>query len=174
LARKHPEATYWDLVRRAEFNIHPQTCKKILQRYFLGNWRKAKRIILTEEDAHRRLEFTREWSQPAKLEQLKRALFSECTVQNSPDKPDQWVFRLASERFQWDLVDTESHGRLRISLMMWGMVWQRGGKGGASKLVLCEGYPDAPHGDVSSRSYCNVLEEGLGPYYEAGDLFFPR
>jgi hypothetical protein len=77
LARKHPEATYWDLIRRAGLNIHPQTCKKILQRHYLRNWRKAKRTLLMEEDAHRRLEFAREWSQPAKLEQLKRALFSD-------------------------------------------------------------------------------------------------
>jgi hypothetical protein len=54
--------------------------------------------------------------------------------------------------------------------MMWGMVWQRDNEGGASKLVLCEGDPDAPHGGVSSRSYCDVLE-GLRPYYEAGDPF---
>jgi hypothetical protein len=37
------------------------------------------------------------------------------------------------------------------------------GEGGASKLVLCEGDPDAPRGGVSSQFYCNVLEEGLGP-----------
>jgi transposase len=172
LARKLPEATYWDLIRQADLNITPRTCKKIIQRHYIGNWRKAKRILLTEEDAQVRLEFTEEWSHPEKLAQLKLALFSdECAVQNSPGKPGQWVFRLASEKFRPDLVDTESHGRPRISLMMWGMVWQRDNEGGASKLVLCEGDSDAPHGGVSSRSYCDVLEEFIRPCYEAGDLF---
>jgi transposase len=121
LARKHSEATYWDLIRQADLNIAPRTCKKILQRHYIRNWRKAKRILLTEEDAQCRLEFAEEWSHPEKLVQLKLALFSdECTVQNSPDKPGQWVFRLASERFRRDLVDTENHGRPRISLMIWG------------------------------------------------------
>jgi hypothetical protein len=68
-------------------------------------------------------------------------------------------------------VDTESHGRPRISLIMWGIIWQQDNEGGASKLVLCEGDPDAPHGGVSSQPYCDVFEEGLRPYYEAGDLF---
>jgi transposase len=100
LARRHPEATYWDLIRQANLNITPRTCKKILQRHYVGNWRKAKRILLTEEESQRRLEFAEEWSHPEKLTQLKLALFSdECTVQNSPGKPGQWVFRLASEGF---------------------------------------------------------------------------
>jgi hypothetical protein len=73
--KKHPEATYWDLIRQADFNITPRTCKKILQRHYIGNWRKAKRILLTEEDAQRRLEFAEEWSHPEKLAQLKLAFF---------------------------------------------------------------------------------------------------
>jgi hypothetical protein len=87
-ARKHPEATYWDLIRQADLNITPRTCKKILQRHYIGNWRKAKRILLTEEDAQLRLEFAEEWYHPKKVTQLKLALFSDgCTVQNSPGKP---------------------------------------------------------------------------------------
>jgi transposase len=45
LARRHPEVTYWDLIRQANLNITPRTCKKILQRHYVGNWRKAKRIL---------------------------------------------------------------------------------------------------------------------------------
>jgi transposase len=172
LARRYPEASYWELIRRAGLEITPRTCRKILQRHHLGNRRKAKRILLTEEDAQRRLTFAGEYLQPAKLQLLMQGLFSdECTVQNSPDKPDQWVFRFASEMFRQDLVNTETHGRPRISIMLWGMVWQRDGEGGASKLVVCEPDPEAPREGVSSRSYCDVLEEALLPYYEPGDLF---
>jgi hypothetical protein len=100
-----------------------------------------------------------------------RDLFSdECTIRNSPDNPGQWVFRLASERFRPDLVDTKSHGRPPISIMVWVMVWQQGGEGGASKLVFCKGDPDSPWGGVTSRSYCDVLDEVLRPLYEPGDL----
>jgi hypothetical protein len=101
-----------------------------------------------------------------------RGLFSdECTIRNSPDNPGQWVFWLASERFRPDLVDTKSHGRAPISIMVWAMVWQQGGEGGASKLVFCKRDPDSPRGGVTSRSYCNVLGEGSRPLYETGDLF---
>jgi hypothetical protein len=68
-------------------------------------------------------------------------------------------------------VDTSSHGRPSISIMVWGMVWQRDGEGGASKLVFCQEDPEAPRGGVSSRSYCDVLDEVLCPYYEPGDMF---
>jgi hypothetical protein len=90
LARKYPEATYWDIIRRSGFNITPRTCKKILQRYHLGNWRKAKRILLTEEDAQIRRAFAEKYSQPEELQQLMRGLFSdECIVRNSPENPGQ-------------------------------------------------------------------------------------
>lgn len=100
------------------------------------------------------------------------ALFSdECTIQNSPSNPRQWVFRYAFERFRQDFVNPASHGKPPISIMVWGMVWQRDGEGGMSKLVFCRGDPDSPRGGITSRSYCNVLEEGLLPYYESGDMF---
>jgi hypothetical protein len=50
-------------------------------------------------------------------------------------------------------------------------VWQRDGEGGASKLVICEPDPKPPRGGVSSRSYCDILEEALLPYYKLKDLF---
>jgi hypothetical protein len=68
-------------------------------------------------------------------------------------------------------VDTENHGRPAISIIMWAMVWKRGNEGGASKLVVCRGDPEAPYGGVSSRFYYDVLKEGLLPYYESGDMF---
>jgi hypothetical protein len=68
-------------------------------------------------------------------------------------------------------VDTENYGRPAISIMVWAMVWQRGNEGGASKLVVCRGDLEASHGEMSSRSYCDVLEEGLLPYYESEDMF---
>jgi transposase len=172
LARRFPEDTYGQLIRRAGLSISSKTCKRILHRYHLNNWRKAKRILSTEEDAQHRLEFARYWSHSGRIQQLLEGLFSdECTIQNSPDKPGQWVFRYASERFRQDLVDTASHGRPPISIMVWGMVWQRDGEGCASKLVFCKGDPEATRGGVSSRSYCDVLDEGLCPYYEPGDMF---
>jgi hypothetical protein len=30
LARKYPEATYWDIIRQAGLEITPRTCKKVL------------------------------------------------------------------------------------------------------------------------------------------------
>jgi hypothetical protein len=166
LARKYPEATYWYIIRWAGLEITPRTYKKVLQRRYLGNWRNAQHILLTEEDAQIWREFAEKYSRLEELRHLMRGLFSdECTIRNSPDNPGQWVFRLASERFRPDLVDTESHGRSPISIMVWAMVWQHGGEEGASKLVFCKGDPDSPRGGVTSRSYCDVLDEGLSPLY---------
>jgi hypothetical protein len=50
-------------------------------------------------------------------------------------------------------------------------MWQQSNEGGASKLVICRGNPETPHGKMSSRSYYDVLKEGLLPYYESGDMF---
>jgi hypothetical protein len=101
-----------------------------------------------------------------------RGSFSDrCTIRNSSDNLSQWVFRLASERFRPDLVDTESHGRPPISIMVWAMVWRQGGEGGASKLVFCKVDPDSPRGGVTSGSYCDVLDEGLRTLHKPGDLF---
>jgi hypothetical protein len=86
LARKYPEATYWDIIRRAGLEITPRTCKKVLQRHYLGNWRKAQRILLKEEDAQIRREFAEKYSRPEELQHLMRGLFSdECTIRNSPE-----------------------------------------------------------------------------------------
>jgi hypothetical protein len=88
LARRFPEDTYEQLIRRADLSISSKICKRILHRYHLNNWRKAKRILLTEEDAQCRLEFARYWSHSGTKQQFLAGLFSdECTIQNSPDKP---------------------------------------------------------------------------------------
>jgi hypothetical protein len=122
---RYPEDTYWDIICRAGLEITPRICKKVLQRHYFGNWRKAQRILSMEEDAQIRRELAEKYSRPEELQHLMRGLFSdECTIRNSPDNPGQWVFRLASERFQPDLVDTESHGRPPVSIMVWAMVWQ--------------------------------------------------
>lgn len=130
-AKKHPELTYAQLLIEADLSMSVNTCKAILKRHHMGNWRKAKRILLTEKDVRERYEFCRYWSQPGRIEELMRALFSdECTIENTPTKPGVWVFRFASERFRKDLVDTQGHGRARISIMVWAMVWLRDNEGG--------------------------------------------
>jgi hypothetical protein len=104
-ARKYPEAKYWDIILRAGLEIIPRICKKVLQRFYLGNWLKAQLIISTEEYAQIRREFAEKYSRPEELQHFMRGLFSdECTIRNSPDNPGQWVFRLASEssdRISW-------------------------------------------------------------------------
>jgi hypothetical protein len=90
LARKYPEATYWNIIRRAGLEIILRICKKVLQRYYLGNWRKAQRILLTQDDAQIRREFAETYSRSEELQHLMRGLFSdECTIRNSPDNPGQ-------------------------------------------------------------------------------------
>jgi hypothetical protein len=75
----------------------------------------------------------------------------------------------ALERYMPDLVDTGNHRKPRVSTMVWAMVWLRDEEGGALKLVFCEGDSEFPRGGVTSKAYCDVLEEGLLPLHQAGD-----
>ncbi|KAK9779705.1 putative Tc1-like transposase DDE domain-containing protein [Seiridium cardinale] len=145
LARKHPEDSFSTLAKKADLQISTKTCKKILQRHHLGNWRKAKRILLTEDNAAERLAFAKKYVRADELKKLLLALFlDECTVTNSPGFNGRWVFRFANERYRRDLVDPGTHGKLTLSIMVWGMVWSRDGEGGRSPLVFCKGDLVAP------------------------------
>jgi hypothetical protein len=171
-AKKNPGATWAQLVQAADLPISSKTAKRILRERGLGHWRRAKRILLKKKDAAARLQFAKYWLSQGRITALMRGLFSdECTIEKNPNKPGEWVFRFAHERYKKDLVVPESHGKPPISIMVWAMVWKRDDEGGASKLIFCQGDPDSPAKGVSSRSYCDVLEEGLLPFYEPGDPF---
>jgi transposase len=172
LARRQPRATYAALKVEARTKASISTIKRILYRHGLKKWRAARRINLTEEDAEQRLQFCRYFNSPDKIRTLLNTFYSdECTVQNDPDSPGVWVIRYSGERYRYDLVNPESHGRPRISVMVWAMIWQRDGEGGRSPLVFPEPDDDAVGRGVTSRSYQSVLEEGLLPFYEPGDTF---
>lgn len=51
--------------------------------------------------------------------------------------------------------------------MLWGMIWH----GGRSDLLVMMRDPEAKRNGYSSWSYREVLEEGLLPWYEPGDVF---
>lgn len=173
LAAKYPEYSYTALATTAGFDISGKTVKRILHRYGRNKWKKTNRILLTEKDAAERREFCAYWlKDAARIAQLMKALFTdECTVQNSPFNPGQFVTRLSSQRYEKWAVEPTAHSGPRISEMIWGMIWLDGHKGGLGRLVFYKGDPGAEHGGVSSKSYQTVLEEGLLPLYSAGDLF---
>lgn len=173
LAAKYPEYSYSRLAKDADLPISGKTVKRIVYCYQLNKLRKTKRILLTDDDACERLKFCRYWlANRARLEELMRALFTdECTVQNHPFNPGQFVTRLSLQRYEKWAVEPTAHFGPRISQMVWGALWMRGGEAGLGKLVFCKGDPDAQHQGVSARSYLQVLKEGLLPFYEGGDPF---
>ncbi|RYP73023.1 hypothetical protein DL771_003891 [Monosporascus sp. 5C6A] len=172
LGRRYPRDTYRELQKKAASNLSRTTMRRFFRTLAMRKWRAAKRVKLSADDARKRLNFVTEALKRDNLRKLLLALFSdECTIQNVPGRPGQWVLRFASERYRKDLVNVQSHGRPRVSIMVWGMMWQRNGEGGLSPIVLCEGDPDSPSGGMTSRRYCEVLKEGLLPLYEAGDPF---
>lgn len=164
--------TYGALKIEARTKASISTIKRIIHRHGLKKWRCARRIDLSEEDAQARLAFCRQFITSAKLQTLLRTFFSdECTIQNDPDTPGCWVFRYSGERYLPDLVNPQSHGRPRISVMVWAMIRQRDGEGGRSPIVFPAGDPESRGGGIMSKSYQRVLEEGLLPLYELGDPF---
>lgn len=173
LSAKYPEYSYAQLATSAGLNISGKTVKRVLHRYGRNKWRKAKRILLTDDDARERREFCAYWlKDPAKIKQVTETLFTdECTVQNSPFNPGQFVTRLSTQRYERWAIEPTAHSGPRISQMVWGMIWLDGEEAGQSSLIFCKGDPDAEHQGVTSKSYQEVLEEGLLPLYNAGDLF---
>lgn len=173
LAAKYPEYSYTALAAAAGFAVSGKTVKRILHRYGRNKWRKTKRILLEEKDAIERRNFCAYWlKDAARIKQLMRCMFTdECTVQNSPFNPGQFVTRLSSQRYEKWAVEPTAHSGPRISQMVWGMIWLDGTEGGKGKLIFCKGDPDAEHQGVTSKSYQEVLEEGLLPFYSPGDLW---
>jgi hypothetical protein len=67
------------------------------------------------------------------------------------------------------MVNITSHGRPKVSLMIWGCIWV----GGRSEIIIMERDESAAHSGYSTRSYLEALEAGLLPIYEPG-LFFQQ
>lgn len=172
IARRNPRATWQHIKQEACTRASISTIKRICKNHGLRKWRAARRIELTAETAKERLEFCRKYNSTRGIQALLNMLYSdEATVRNEPDSPGVWVIRYSGERYRNDLVNPQSHGRPAISIMLWAMIWQRNGEGGRSPLLFPQGDPDARKGGVSAKSYRDVLEEGLLPLYEPGDVF---
>lgn len=91
----------------------------------------------------------------------------ESSVQNKPNNSHGWVFRKSHERFQRELVNFKTHGKAKISIMVWAAIYDTG----RSELIIMERDPTAPRGGYSAKSYQNALEAGLLPIYNNSRRF---
>ncbi|KAK1244999.1 hypothetical protein MKX08_004628, partial [Trichoderma sp. CBMAI-0020] len=158
--------TWLALCGAVDSRVSPRTIRRALQRVYKRKWKSAQRIMITEKTAEARLQFCQAWE--GKEEELVETLFSdEATAQNKPNNRRGWVFRAPGERFNREIVNVTIHGKVEISLMVWGGIW----RGGRTPLVIMERDPDAPRGGYSSKSYQNALSEGLLSVYDGTRLF---
>ncbi len=100
---------------------------------------------------------------PIRLTRGWQTFFSdECSVQNNPNKPSEWVWRYSHGKYRPDLVNNVSHVKPTISQMVFGVIWREG----RSQLVLMQRDATAPRNGYTANSYMRALEEGLLPYYD--------
>lgn len=91
----------------------------------------------------------------------------EASLQNSPNTPNGWLFRLPSQKWDIDKVNTQEHVKATITIMVWGAIW----KGGRSHLVVMIWDETSRRNGYTSWSYQRALEEGLLPYYDDERFF---
>ncbi|PUU77226.1 hypothetical protein B9Z19DRAFT_897615, partial [Tuber borchii] len=93
LVRSFPNIYFHDLIQESGANVCVNTIRRALGPNLRRKWRRCKRIRLQEKDVKERLQIARYYRQ--KDEELVDGIYSdESSVQNSPNSPDGWVFRV--------------------------------------------------------------------------------
>ncbi|KAM5528764.1 transposase [Fusarium oxysporum f. sp. phaseoli] len=91
----------------------------------------------------------------------------EVTVQNAPNNPDGWVFRRPDEYYRKDLVNIQSHGKARQSIIFWGGI----ARSLRTYLIPMTRDQMAERKGYSSWSYRKAVTEGLLPFLDEFDHF---
>lgn len=113
------------------------------------------------------VKLTKKWAKKKTGFRAKMGQFSdECSVQRKSNHGIVFVFRFSKEALQKDLVNLVDHGK-DISQMVWGSIWL----GGQSELVIMERDEASDGGGYTANSYIKMLEKGLLPIYEPGQIF---
>jgi len=183
MVKRFPRISYKALIRDANTGVSKSTIRRVLRNHYRRKWIAMKRIPLTQESARARLSFVRYWRSRAQelvevwllevgdlvsLADLHQSHFSdESSIQNTPNNPNAYVFRLPAFKYAPHLVNLKPHVKADISIMVWGMVW----KGGRSPLVIMERDIEAARNGYSANSYIWALEEGLLSTYRPGYPF---
>lgn len=164
LVRRNPRIGWKALVSDAPGGVSKSTVQRALREFYMRKWKSKKRIKLDKKGAQKRLKFAREW---ASFDAWEKLIFSdECSVQRKSNSSQAYVFRFDGEGLRRDLVNLQNHGK-DISQMVWASIW----KSGRSPLVIMERDPLSPNNGYSHRSYLKVLEPGLMPFYEPGQIY---
>ena len=101
------------------------------------------------------------------LRKMKGIYSDEASLQNSANTPNPWVWRLPSQKWDEDKVNTQDHVKPTIKLMIWGAIW----KGGRSELVVMQRDESTAAHSYTSWSYIEALKKGLLPNYTPGRFF---
>ena len=61
MVRHNPRISWKALIANTPQSVSKSTLRRVLRKFYLKKWRSKKRILLTKDDAQKRLEFAREW-----------------------------------------------------------------------------------------------------------------
>lgn len=89
--------------------------------------------------------------------------------ENDPSIPNDWLFRLPSQIYDEDKINTQAHVNPEWSQMVWGCIWI----GTWSDLVIVSQDEAAARKGFSSKSYVQTLKEAHLPCYRPG-TFCPQ
>jgi transposase len=116
----NPKATYEDIKQNICLNLSHDTFCRILNSAGIKNWRAKARPYLDTKDAKVR----RIWALAHQkwIVEWESIIFSdECSVEKGAGARRQWVFRLPSQKWSKDMVQTYKKSK-DISIMIWGAI----------------------------------------------------
>ena len=154
----HPKYTYKQLCNDTGLPYCKNTFRKVLKENGLTNSHCRFCPELNEDKARQRLEFAQnhqetDWS---------NVVFSDkCSVEQGTGKEQKWVWRLPTEKWDCDMIETFPKGK-QTCAMVWGCI---GTCVDNSELVIMERDKNAAQNGYTSQSYLSALEEGFVPHF---------
>lgn len=146
--------------------VHYSTIRRVLRTHNIRKWRAIKRIPLNQKDVNERKAFLRYWKGQEHV-LLSGGFSDECSIQNEPSNPTQWTFASGKRRYDKSEVDSGTHGKPKISIMVWACIFLDG----RTDLIIMERDFVTGRGGYTTKSYLDALEEGFLREYEPGTPF---
>jgi hypothetical protein len=140
--------------------------RRMLEPFGIKKWLAKKRPLLTKETAAKRYRWAKEYSKWTVTEWSNVLFSDECSVECGASHMRKYVFRFAGQQFDRDRVTNYNKSKdIRV------MVWAAISTAGSSDLMMMRRDPSAEQQGFTTRSYLEVLRDGLLPIILETDIY---